>query len=337
MESIVENWGILGHEWAVNLLRGHIANGKLRHAYLFTGPAGTGRRTLALHLAQAVNCTRPPAPGDFCGECRACRLIARMEHPDLTIVQSEQAGKMLKVEQIRGLQRALSLAPYEARYKAALLLRFEEANPSAANALLKTLEEPPPQVIMLMTASNGEALLPTILSRCEVIRLRPLSIGKLSAGLQTRWGLPQPEAELLAHLSGGRPGYALNLHGSPEVLAQRQAWLDDHRRLLAASRAERFAYAATLAKDRAALNAALHTWLTLWRDVMLRAANSAVPLTNLDRTDEIEFLAGTVELPAAKSMVSHLETAIEQNSRYINARLLTEVLMLDLPKCKQML
>jgi DNA polymerase-3 subunit delta' len=332
MDSVTENWGMLGHEWAVELLRGHIANGKLRHAYLFTGPQGTGRRTLALRLAQAINCIQPPAPGEFCGECRACRLISRMEHPDLTIVQSEEAGKTLKVEQIRELQRTLSLASYEARHKVALLLRFEEANPSAANALLKTLEEPPPQVVMLMTASDGEALLPTILSRCEVIRLRPLSLGQVSEGLQTRWGLPAPEAELLAHLSGGRPGYALNLHAHPEALEQRQAWLDDHRRLLSAPRVERFAYAETLAKDRATLRAAIQTWLTLWRDVMLRTAGSAAPLTNLDRAEEVDFLAGKVDLATAQGMVNRLETAIEQNDHYVNARLLAEVLMLDLPK-----
>ena len=332
MDSTSNNWGMLGHQWAVSLLSGHIANQRLRHAYLITGAQGTGRRTLALRLAQAINCTQPPAPGDFCGECRSCRLIARMEHPDLTVVQSKEAGKTLKVEQIRELQRTLSLSPYEARYKIALLLRFEEANPNAANALLKTLEEPPPQVIILMTASDGEALLPTILSRCEVIRLRPLSIEAVSDGLQTRWGLPAPDAELLAHLSGGRPGYALKLHHNPELLEQRQTRLDDHRRLISASRVERFAYAENLAKDRTTLRAALQTWLTLWRDVMLRAAGSAAPLTNFDRVDEIEFLSGKVDLIVAQGMVKRLEDAIEQNDRYLNARLLTETLLLDLPQ-----
>ncbi|HIE57560.1 MAG TPA: hypothetical protein EYP88_04940 [Anaerolineales bacterium] len=184
----------------------------------------------------------------------------------------------------------------------------------------------------LGTASDGEALLPTILSRCEVIRLRPLSIEAVSDGLQTRWGLPAPDAELLAHLSGGRPGYALKLHHNPELLEQRQIRLDDHRRLISASRVERFAYAENLAKDRTTLRAALQTWLTLWRDVMLRAAGSAAPLTNFDRVDEIEFLSGKVDLIVAQGMVKRLEDAIEQNDRYLNARLLTETLLLNLPQ-----
>jgi len=333
MTSIGNNWNLLGHEWAVDLLRGQLANTRRphNHAYLFTGPQGVGRRTLALRLAQALNCTQPAAAGLPCGECRACRLIERMQHPDLWIVQAEPGSATLKVDQVRELQRTLSLAPYEATYKIALLLRFEEANPNAANALLKTLEEPPPQVVMLLTASDAEALLPTVVSRCEVIRLRPVSRAQLSEGLQTHWGLPAPEAHLLAHLSGGRPGYALRLRQNPEMLEQRRNQLDEHRRLLAAARVERFSYAEELSKDRALLLNTLQTWLTLWRDVMLRVSASSAPLTNIDCQAEIETLAGQVGLTMAQQLVSKLERAIEQIENYLNARLVTEVLMLDLP------
>lgn len=325
------NWDLLGHEWAVDLLRGHLTNERARHAYLITGPQGVGRRTLAIRLAQALNCSQPIEPAVPCGECRACRLIEKIQHPDFSVVQGEN-GRALKVDQIRELQRTLSLAPYEATYKIALLLRFEDANPNAANALLKTLEEPPPQVVMLLTASDAEALLPTIISRCEVIRLRPLSIGQVSEGLQTRWGLPADEAHLLAHLSGGRPGYALNLSQNPEVLEQRESQLDEHQRLLSASRVERFSYAEELSKDKAILQSTLQTWLTFWRDVMLRTAGSSAPLTNIDRESEIDTLAGKVVLATAQTTVNQLERSIEQIERYINARLVTEVLMLDLPR-----
>jgi DNA polymerase-3 subunit delta' len=167
------NWNLLGHEWAVQLLSGQLERNSLRHAYLITGPAGVGRRTLALSLAQAVNCPTPLAPGFPCQTCRTCSQIARQQHPDLAIIQAEEVGGTLKVDQVRELQRSLNLAPYQARYRVALLLRFEEAHPSAANALLKTLEEPASQVILILTASSPDALLPTVVSRCEVFRLRP--------------------------------------------------------------------------------------------------------------------------------------------------------------------
>ncbi len=326
------NWDMLGHEWAVDLLREQVIHGRLRHAYLITGPQGTGRRTLALRLAQAVNCLQPPAPGEPCLACRPCTQIGKMQHPDLDIVQAEQVGGTLKVEQVRLLQHNLSLAPYEARYRVALMLRFEEAHPSAANALLKTLEEPPPQVILLVTTESAERLLPTIVSRCEVLRLRPLSIEAVVQGLQSHWGLTGDDARRLAHLSGGRVGQAVYLHQHPEQLEQRKAWLDDHSRMLSATRLDRFGYAEAISKDKDVLRLALQTWATLWRDVLLCAGGAAAPLTNLDRAEEIEALAGRCGLPQARRMVQDLEHTVELLESNVNPRLATEVLLLDLPR-----
>lgn len=325
------SWDLLGHEWAANLLRDHIAQGRLRQAYLITGPQGSGRRTLALRLIQAINCQQPPAPGESCRECRACRQIERMQHPDLTVVQAEQVGGTLKVDQVRELQRGLSLAPYEARYRAALLLRFEEAHLSASNALLKTLEEPPSQVVLILTASSAENLLPTIVSRCEVLRLRPLPIELVSAGLVERWGLPDEEARLLAHLSGGRPGAALRLHTEPERLEHRQTWLDQHHSLLESDRVDRFAFAEALSKDKDSLRQACEIWLSLWRDVLLTAAGSSAPLGNPDRNEEIAGLAQRFGLNTARCTVEGIERTLDLLDKNINVRLACEVLMLDLP------
>jgi DNA polymerase-3 subunit delta' len=326
------NWDLLGHEWAVDLLREHVVKGSLRHAYLFTGPQGVGRRTLALRLAQAINCPQPPAPGEPCRTCRTCTQIERMQHPDLSIVQADTEGGTLKVEQVRELQRSLALTPYAARYRVAILLRFEEAHPSAANALLKTLEEPAPQVVLVVTAESAEALLPTIVSRCEVLRLRPSPVEQVSQALQARAGLEPEQANLLAHIAGGRVGYALRLSETPEQLEQRTAWLDDHRRLLAASRVERFAYAEAIAKDKDALRRALNTWLSLWRDVLLRAAGASASLTNPDRELDIHALAERIDLPEAHRIVSAIERTQDLLDRNVNTRLATEVFLMDLPR-----
>ena len=322
---------MLGHQWAVGLLREHVARNSLRHAYLFTGPQGVGRRTLALRLSQVVNCLQPPEPGEPCGTCRACTLIGRMQHPDLAVVQAAQLGGTLKVDQIRELQSSLSLTPYEAQYRVAILLRFEEAHISAQNAFLKTLEEPPPRVILIVTAESPERLLPTVVSRCEVIRLRPLPIEEVCQGLQGRWGLPPDQALLLAHLSGGRPGYALRVHQSPEMLEARRLRLEDHQHLLACNRAKRLEYAEKLAKDKEGLLNTLQTWLSLWRDVLMCAAGSAAPLVNLDRADEIARLAGRFGLHTANEVVAAIQHTSDLLDRNVNPRLATEVLMLDLP------
>jgi DNA polymerase-3 subunit delta' len=325
------DWDILGHQWAVELLQGHVARSEVRHAYLFTGSQGVGRRTLAVRLAQALNCPQPPAPGVPCLKCRTCQQIARMEHPDLAIVAAEQVGGTLKVDQVRELQHSLSLAPYEARYRVALLLRFEEAHVSAANALLKTLEEPPQQVVLILTAESAETLLPTIVSRCEVLRLRPLSLQEVSQGLQDRWGIALEESRLLAHIAGGRPGYALRLHQNPELLEQRKAWLDDHARMLGSSRVERFAYAEALSKDRNVLSAALQVWTSLWQDVMIQASGATAPIANLDRSEEIGDLAERFGLDGARQRLASLNRTLDLLGHNANARLASEVFMLDLP------
>ena len=156
------NWNLIGNEWAVDMLKKHVTRDTTRHAYLFVGPPGLGRRTLALRFAQALNCQSPVEPGMPCGQCRDCRQIDAMQHADLAIVQSESEGAVLKVDQIREARRTLVLKPYQARYRVALFLRFQEANDNAANALLKTLEEAPSYAVLILTADTPEQLLPTI-------------------------------------------------------------------------------------------------------------------------------------------------------------------------------
>jgi DNA polymerase-3 subunit delta' len=326
------DWNLLGHEWAIDLLQAHMGQNEVRHAYLFCGAPGIGRRTLALRFVQALNCPTPPQPGVPCLSCLTCRQIENMQYSDLFVVQAEQEGGTLKVDQIRELQRSLALAPYQGRYKVALLLRFEEAHPSAMNALLKTLEEPAPQVVILLTADSPENLLPTIVSRCEVLRLRPLSLEQVSRGLQDRGELPPEKALLLAHISGGRPGLAFRFIQQPERLEQRAVWLNELERLLHAHLVERFSEAEALAKDKENLRNILLVWLSYWRDVTLKSAGAAAPLTNLDRLEAISALGDRLDLPSAGRMAVTLERAVDLLDRNINPRLVMENLMLDMPR-----
>ncbi len=329
------NWDILGHEWAANLLAQHIAQGEARHAYLFAGPPGVGRRTLALRFAQALNCPTPLRPGEPCRTCRTCQQIERQQHADLTVVQSEQEGMQLKVDQVRELQRTLSLAPFQSRYRIALLLRFQEANANSQNALLKTLEEAPERAILLLTADTPESLLPTISSRCEVLRLRPLSVEALAGALQNRWGQSPEQAARLAHLANGRTGTARRMADDPSLLERRTGWLDDLQMLLKAPLRQRFSYAERVSK-RSEKNALMlpelyRTWLSYWRDALLAAAGADAPLTNLDQETEIRRLAEQVGLEEARTRTAALEHALGQLDSNVNPRLLTEVLLLDWP------
>jgi len=333
------NWGMVGHEWAVDMLRAHIREGRPRHAYLITGPRGVGRRTLAWRLVQALSCTQASAPGEACNECPACKLALARRHPDVIEIQAltdvkgtgiPMEGGILKVEQIRELRRIMHLHPTSSQYRFGMLLRFHEANESAANALLKTLEEPSPHALLILTADDAEQLLPTIISRCDVLRLRLLPVDVVAADLRAR-GLDAPRAQMLAHLSGGRPGYARRLAEEPHLLEIREARLNDLQMLLPATRAAKFAYADGLSKEKEGLRATFLLWLSFWRDVLLRASHADTPIVNLDRAAEIDALAVRLGLGGARRMVQRHERALDQLERNVNARLLTEVLLLDCP------
>ncbi len=187
---------------------------------------------------------------------------------------------------------------------------------------------------MILTAKSVENLLPTIASRCEVLRLRPLSIEETSAGLQRLRGVPKDEADRLAHISGGRPGYALRLYEQPPLLEQRQAWLEELLRLLASSRAERFAFARESVEHPDELRDQLQVWLTFWRDVLITAAGISSSLTNLDHLTRINQLAEEIGLQDAQFYVNTIENTMERIDCNVNARLAMEVLLMDYPHIK---
>jgi len=321
-------WDLIGHAWAAHLLQQQLARGALRHAYLFTGPRGVGRRTMALHLAQAVNCSQPLAPGQPCGQCRSCKLTMQMQHPDLSVVQAEIEGGVLKIGGVRALRHDLALTPYEANYRVGLLLRMQEANASAQNALLKTLEEPNPRGLLLVTADEAEQLLPTIVSRCEVLRLRPLGIAELEEALAGR-GILNEQASLLAHVSGGRPGYALRLHSQPELLEKRKWGLDSLVQLRGETRRARFAFAEQVTHGRERdvrkeeLHEGLQHWLGFWRDVLLAASGSQAALTNSDYAQEVKETAKQAGVEGAREKVKAHQQALRRLYT-ANLRLLVE-------------
>jgi DNA polymerase-3 subunit delta' len=325
-------WNVVGHDWAVRSLQRAVAADSVSHAYLLTGPPGVGKTTLAHNLAAALLCQQEDVLARPCGDCRACRLIASGNHPDLHVVASEHVGANLKIDQVRDLTRRLTMTPVEARRQVAILKRFEEATASAANALLKTLEEPPSYVVVVVLAQEADLLLPTIVSRCQHVPLRPLPLRTVERALIERWDATPPQAELLAHLSSGRLGWAVRNLEDDEALARRAARLDDLNRLVHASIVERFNYAEQLAGDPVAIQETLDLWIGWWRDVLLLASGADAPLTNVDCEEDLRGQARRLDVGTIAVVVKALRGALQKLQRNANRRLTLDVLMLDLPR-----
>jgi DNA polymerase-3 subunit delta' len=325
-------WNLIGHDWAIQLLRGHIVNDSLRHAYLVTGPRGIGKANLAIRFIQALNCPEQGTSGNPCLNCPSCNRIGRFEHPDLFPVSVIENSKQIKVDQIRELIHSLALSPYESSRRYGLLLDFEHANPSAQNSILKTLEEPPGSVVLIVTANSADALLETITSRCEEIKLKPVPIDLTSQGLEQLHNIPSDQAHYLAQISGGKPEIALAMHSDPEILERRTILLDEHLQILRGNSVVRFAYADQISKDSRKVGELLDIWVSIWQDILHQSSQSQVPLQNIDREDDIRQIRNQIDLEIARNSVDLLRRAHNLLNINANLKLTLEDLLLGLPR-----
>ncbi|MEX0799668.1 MAG: DNA polymerase III subunit delta' [Dehalococcoidia bacterium] len=346
-------WGLAGQQRAVAALQRALAEGRLAHAYVFAGPERVGKRTLALRLAQALNCegavgagapTHKPAGAPThegvgpCGECNPCRRIAAGLHADVATITVEEdeegTQKGIHVSQIRAVERSASLKPFEGRSRFVIIDPAEEMNAAAQNAFLKTLEEPPPQVVFALITADESRLLPTIRSRCRRLELRRPSVDEVEATLTER-GVDRDRARLLARLSRGRIGWAIEAAGDATVLERRDARIEQARALAGLTVAGRMELAERLAagyrRDPAPVVAELEAWRDWWRDVLLVCAGAEDGVAGVDRLDELRQDAARCDREAVAAFVRAAGESADYLAWNAQPRLVLETLLLGAP------
>jgi len=327
-------WQVIGQDKILSLLDYSLKNNAIAHAYLLVGPPHVGKGTLAINLAQALNCDGPDVP---CGECRSCQRIREGKHADVTPIGLDSRTE-IGIDDIRGLQRLANLPPYEGKCKVLIIAEAEYLSTEAANSLLKILEEPPPMVVWLLLAVEEERLLQTITSRCQRLELKPVPSERVLEVLVKSYNVDADKAKLLTQLCHGRLGWALSALADCDILEQRSQRIDRLMSLLTASLEQRFAYAQELAnqfsQDRKAGSEITEIWLDWWRDLMLIKGGCQEAIINVDYGTVLEEQARGLNLSEIREFLGNLGLLQEAISRNVNPRLALEWLMLNLPRWK---
>lgn len=313
-------WEVDGHDEVLGLLSRHLGEGRVAHAYLFCGPAKVGKATTALRFAAALNCERG---GDApCGGCRACRFIAEGKHPDVEVValggvcdepdhdHAKETNRDIRICQIRRLQRVATLAPFEARQRVVVVDPADRMNEPTANAFLKTLEEPPDRLVMILVTDREEALLPTVRSRVRSVGFGPVAAATIAAAVERRRGVDPERAGALARVARGRIGWALAAAADPRLVGRREEALDGVAGLASAPLSERFQYAERVANrfgDRRDDGyETLELWEEWWRDVLLVAGGREHLAVNAARLDTLRAQASQYRVEGALRVLSSL-------------------------------
>jgi DNA polymerase-3 subunit delta' len=325
-------WQVIGQDKILSLLDYSLKTDAMAHAYLLVGPRHVGKGTLAINLAQALNCDGPELP---CGQCRSCQRILEGKHADVTPIGLDSKTE-IGIDDIRGLQRLANLPPYEGKCKVFIIDDAEYLSTEAANSLLKILEEPPPRVVWLLLAAEEVHLLPTIISRCQRLELKPAPSERIQKVLVNSYNVDANKAKLLAQLCHGRLGWAVSALENGDILEQRSQRIAKLVSLLTAGLEQRFAYAQELAsqfsQNRKAGAEILEIWLDWWRDLMLIKGGCQEAIINVDYETTLEEQARGLSLGEIEGFLANLGLLQEDISKNVNPRLAWEWLMLNLPR-----
>lgn len=258
--------GIAGHANAILSIGRILNSGRVAHAYLFSGPEGVGKKKVATAFIEALFC----ASGEGCGACISCRKIASGNHPDIHTLEPD--GQFIKVDQVRALQKDLAFRPYEAPRKACIIDGADRFNQSSGNSLLKTLEEPPGNALIILLASTLDAVLPTIRSRCQQISFSGVPVDEISGYLEST-GIDQDSARVAASLADGSIAKAISLC-SEELMAERADVIARACSISVKNMNDLFSFGELFDKDREKTLKSLEILTSFWRDMMHLASGS---------------------------------------------------------------
>lgn len=334
---------IKGQERAVEFFRNSVNRDRLAHAYLFSGPRGLGKSLLAGTLAKFLNCENPVKNGDLlidcCDSCISCRKIDDFNHPDVHWIQAQKQSGKISIDEIRAMQKEVSLKAYEGRFKIFIIQDAQRITEQAANSLLKTLEEPPPLSLLILISTNMSGLLPTIISRCQIIKFYPLKCESLRKILIEDYGLDADNANFLSIASEGRLGEALRLR-EEDTLNKKNHIIDQVFRvtLERSGRVNRRTSCVEIfnIKDKKELAMQIKYLLNWFRDILIfKAGISTSNIINADRIERIRARSGAFSFQELEQIISKIDEAYRLIELNVNPKIALEVMLGGIEKCRR--
>ncbi|MEQ1794599.1 MAG: DNA polymerase III subunit delta' [Nitrospira sp.] len=324
---------ITGHEHPIAVLQAAVSNNRLGHAYLFHGEDAIGKRLTAIRLAQALNCEQPPSPDtlDSCGACRACLQIAARTHPDFITIDPDRelANPAIKIEQIREIEQQFVYRPLMGERKICLIDEADRMTIGAANALLKTLEEPPGHALFLLITGRPNALPITIRSRCQQLRFTTPARTQVEAAVILKRELPPADARLLALVTEGRIGEALTLD-----VATLREWQKECLAIVAPNTLRSITAILTLAESLAKSDRGVETltWLSRWiRDlIIVHVGGDQDQILHLEQLDQLQEYSRTTDLTLLLDLAKEIERSQQNATRNLNLHMALESCLLKL-------
>ena len=323
----------IGHQQSITLLQAAVSHERLAHAYLFHGEEAIGKRLTAIRFAQALSCERPPETEglDSCGTCRSCQQIEARTHPDFFVIEPdpEQATQQIKIEQVREIEHQIMYRPLIGERKICLINDADRMTIGAANALLKTLEEPPGHSLFLLISSRPAALPATIRSRCQALRFTTPARTQVEAALILKREIPPSDARFLAIISEGRIGEALTADVK-DTRARQQELVDLVRPQSLQSIGSILSSAEAIAKADKAQD--ILAWMTRWiRDlVLIQVGGDRDQILNLDDLTTLESYAQQADTDALLGLLREIELTEQRATRHLNLQMALEMILLRL-------
>ena len=337
-------WKTYGHKFAIDTISRSMQRGRLSHAYLLNGPAGVGKKTLAVDMACVVNCMDFDLSNGPCGICSQCKRILAGNHTDIFVYDpesSESTPDLVSIDQLRNdFLKQVHRKPFEGKYRVFIIASLERMRSEQANILLKTLEEPPSDVIIILLSEQIDDLLDTVISRCQLFDLRPLSTSDVTRyvvtyGKDMETSLSEVDVKEICRLARGRVGWVRRVIDDPEILNKRNVILDEFELAVFGELPDRFDLSrdmvSTFSRDRKNTMESLDVWLTWWRDALLIKSGHQDAILNISRMDSLQRVALLMQFQDLVSVIKSLRMTFIYLEKNLNPGLALDNLMLKMP------